>query len=231
VSPAWQVIGLISAALTLLSIWQLQRRSLIRLYPFLAAFLLAELLVNIAQWSLLTSLQSTRAASYVAVYWATEFSLQFLIVLTMISFLYRALEGKGSQSQKVLLAGLIIVGPPLVTIFTAGMPELGRGRWPGILTRNLSFGAALFNVFLWQSLLKYQRMAPQLLMLSLGVGIWTTGRAIGHSLRLLHAGTAGNVIVVVSELLGLLVWYWALSRFQAAVPATSPSTPQPTTPA
>ena len=109
--------------------------------------------------------------------------------------------------------------------------ELGGGRWPSVLTRNLSFGAVLLNFFLWQSLLKHQRMAPQLLMLSLGAGLWTTGRAIGHSLRLLHIRTGGDAIVVLSELLSLLVWYWALSRFKASAPAASPSTQQPTSPA
>ena len=86
-SPIWQVFGFISAVLTLLSIWQLQRRSYFGTYPLLALFLFAELLINVAQWSLLTAAQSANPSGYAALYWATEFTLQFLIVLTMISFL------------------------------------------------------------------------------------------------------------------------------------------------
>jgi hypothetical protein len=88
------------------------------------------------------------------------------------------------------------------------------------------------NLFLWQSLLKNRLWDVQLLMLSLGAGFWTTGRAIGHSLRLMSPAsqTTGNMIIVLTELLSLIVWCWAVSRFSLATKPI-PARQQPTSPA
>jgi len=233
-SPIWQFTGLVSAALLLLSIRQLQRRSYFGPYPVLSLLLVAQLLITAAQWGQLMSIYSLTGQAYSRLYWTTEFTTEVLLTMVMISFIYRALEGAEGRWKTLLLVALVVAASGAVTFLTAGPPMLGGGRWPSLLARNISFGAALLNVFLWQSLLKNRRNDIQLLLLSLGAGFWTTGRAIGQSVRLLSKASvsAGDAIVVLTELLTLVVWLWALSRFKLVQPvAAPPVNAQPTTPA
>jgi hypothetical protein len=221
-----QIIGVVITALSLLVVWQFQRRSYFQPYPFLAAFLVAQLLTNVAQWAQFLVFESLSSDAYKHLYWTTEFSQQFLITAVMFSFVYRALRGAAERPRTMILLALVVAAAAVATMWGGGPPSLAGGRWASILTRNLSFGAALLNVFLWQSLLKHRRADVQLLLLAIGVGFWTTGRAIGQSLRLLRAGTGGDAIVVITEALSLVVWFIALSRF--SLPANVSH--QPTTP-
>jgi len=228
-SPLWQITGFLSSALLLLAVWQLQRRSYFRAYPFLALFLLAQVVITVAQWGQLMAIYSVSGARYRVIYWTTEFSTEVLLMMVMVSFIYRALEGTEHRGRTL---ALVLVASGLAALLGTGQATIGGNRWSSLLARNLSFGSALLNVLLWRALLKYRRTDVQLLLLSLGAGFWTTGRAIGQSLRLISPTSmpVGNAVLVLTEMLSLLVWFWALSQFQ--LPASRTSTnEQPTTPA
>jgi hypothetical protein len=118
--------------------------------------------------------------------------------------------------RKVLLIGsaILIVSYSLATLKQTPPPTVPADRHTAyfmtMLSRNLSFCSALLNIILWNSLLHYRRRDTQLLMLAAGVGIFTTGKAIGHSMRMIDRSLAlaGNGVVVVSALLALGLWIW-----------------------
>jgi len=233
-SPIWQVTGLVSTALLLLSIRQLQRRSYFLPYPFLSLLLITQLLSTVAQWGQLMSLYSLSGPAYARLYWITEFTTEAVLIMVMISFIYRALEGTDGRWRTLVMVAFVVAASGAVTIIGGGAVTISSDRGSSILARNLSFGAALLNVFLWQSLLKNRRNDIQLLLLALGAGFWTTGRAIGQSLRLLSktSQSTGDAIVVLTEILSLGIWLWALSRFRLTQPPEAPaSSAQPTIPA
>jgi len=99
----------------------------------------------------------------------------------------------------------------------------GRGNlnvWMTVLSRDLSFGSAVLDLLLWFLLIAQPKKDPLLLLLSGGLGIQFTGAAIGQSLRQLspHTEVAGNLILVLSDLVCLYVW-WQTFRRRAAQPA------------
>src|SRR3954462_3925790 len=119
-SPVLQLTALISTALLLLDIGQLQRRSYFKTYPFLTLYLLAQLLVTVAQWGQLMSLYSISAAAYKQLYWTTEFATLFLLMTVMISFIYKAMEGTDHRGRTLVLVALVVIASGGVTAMTAG---------------------------------------------------------------------------------------------------------------
>ena len=81
-------------------------------------------------------------------------------------------------------------------------------------SRNLGFLAVLLNLVLWAALLKHRRPDQTLLLVSGGMGIQMAGKAIGHALRQLSPSTvtAGNLVIVLSHLLCLYIWWQAFRK-------------------
>jgi hypothetical protein len=89
-----------------------------------------------------------------------------------------------------------------------------------VVSRDLSFCTALLNLVLWSALLRNRKRSVELLLVSGGIGLQTTAKAVGHSLRSLSLATKtpGNFIVVLGHLLCLFIW-WRTFRRPAPRPA------------
>jgi len=91
------------------------------------------------------------------------------------------------------------------------------------VTRDLSFGSVGLTLLLWLMLISSPKKNRILLMLTVGLGLQFTGEAIGQSLRQLSAHFqhskamifAGNLLMSVSHLMRLYVWWEAFRAPQA----------------
>jgi len=112
--------------------------------------------------------------------------------------------------------------------------ELGSAhvRFPNIdwfqsTSELLNFGAAIMNVILWGTLLSSKRRDPQILLVSLGLGIVVTGTAMAYGIRHLigpvEFKAVGYLIMNLSQLLGWLVWcraFWPAPQPKKTAAAT-----------
>ena len=235
-SPVWQVFGILAFVLQVLFVGSMQRKGLFRRYPFLFLYSIVLLLASVIEWATLTQ------ESFAKFYWSNEIILQVLLLLAMLHFIFLALSSDPARTRKVLLIGgaIIIVSLSLATLKQTPPPSVPQERhatyFMTMLSRNLSFCSALLNIILWNALLQYRRRDMQMLMLAAGVGVFTTGKAIGHSLRMIDRSLAslGNSVVVISGLLALALWIWTCWVLRPAAPRVSkpdepPGDPAPST--
>jgi len=221
VSGLWLVTFFLGAALQLWIIARMQRRSW-RRYPLLFVYcivLFLSSIVEVAAFLNILSGWSTGTDAYERYYWTCEAILQMLILGVMLSLLYRAM--RGHSGRWVASLGLGGVATAYVLFSYLGAEEARRLTEAA---RNLSFASALLNLALWLALVRIGPLDRQLLLLSAGIGIQTTGKAIGHSLRYVSRDMveAGNILIVAVHLLCLFIWWWAFSRgFEAARERTS----------
>ena len=142
-------------------------------------------------------------------YWSIDAIRQALIFLLVISLIYAAM-GRGEKQAAVrrLVGSGAVLFVALSLYFTRD-PRLGY--WMTQLSRNLGFLAVILNLILWAVLIQSRSGDRAVLMVSGGMGIQMAGKAIGHSLRQLYpqTTTAGDLIIVLSHLLCLYVWWQA----------------------
>ncbi len=149
-------------------------------------------------------------------YWVIDAARQALLFLLVISLVYQAMgasERRDSFRRALVLGALACV---LVSLFVTREQRIGI--WMTQLSRDLGFIAVILNLILWAVLLKSGSPDRTLLMVSGGMGIQMAGKAIGHSLRYLSRATifAGDLLIVVTHLLCLYVWWQAFRRYRAA---------------
>jgi hypothetical protein len=154
-------------------------------------------------------------------YWTIDAVRQALIFLLVISLAHEALSHspKRASMRRLLVGGASLFA--LVSLYFTWDPKVGH--WMTTLSRNLGFLAVILNLVLWAVLIQFQRTDRILLMVSGGMGIQMAGKAIGHSLRQLYPlnTLAGDLIIVISHLLCLYVWWQAFRRFDPAANASS----------
>ena len=91
--------------------------------------------------------------------------------------------------------------------------------WFNSTSQLLNFGAAIMNVILWAALIQSKKRDPQILALSIGLGILVTGSAIGFGLR--HFVPQGgwtaafNLFLNLAQLAATLIWCHAFWPAQA----------------
>lgn len=228
-SPVWQIFGILAFVLQILLVGSLQHKGLYRRYPFLFLYSIVLLLAGVVEWTTVGS------GSFARYYWTNENILQVLLLLTMLNFLYISLSTDPARNRKTVLIGVavLVVSLTLATMQPEPVRPVPEDRrvtyFMTLLSRNLSFCTALLNIVLWNSLLHYRRRDTQMLALAAGTGVFTTGKAIGHSLRMIdrELATAGNSVVIVTAILSLIIWTWACWALRPAPEKTKAVEEQP----
>jgi hypothetical protein len=206
----WIILLIIGTTLQVLVIQLLFRRAL-KAFPTLLVYLVASALATAFAASAYFS-----GDIYRKYYWIQDAVLQCLMFILVISLIYGAMN----QNAKRAAVGRTLVGSTILcvllsTYFTWN-PQLGY--WMTRLSRNLGFLAVVLNMVLWAVLIKSRRADRTLLMVSGGLGIQMAGKAIGHSLRQISHSTIlpGNLVIVLSGLLSLYIWWQAFRDFNPA---------------
>jgi hypothetical protein len=226
-SVLWFVPGLLGIFLEVLLVGAMRRTGAHRRYRLLFVFcllLLCSAVVETAA-SLSPNGSFVLTQQYRLFYWTNESIFQFLTFLLMISLIHRALDGiriRAALCLFVALAVILVVG----TFVGFSGVTFTNYRWMTPLSRNLSFCSALLNFVLWSALLRQRRRDPQLLTVCAGLGLATTGKAIGHSLRKVSTSSVvvGDLLIVVTSLLCLYLWWYAFSKMRP--PDDKPSKPR-----
>ncbi len=219
-SPFWTITAAFGFLLEACVIHAMQKTSRYRTYPLLFAYVVLLFLTASVEAALLFGLPSLPANRkvYALYYWSNDAILQILIFAVMLSLIHRATEGFQRRWRWTVIPAAIVAGIVAESVYAIGS-QPGVTRHMTVISRNLSFCTAILNAVLWAALMRNRRRSTELLLVSGGIGLQTTGKAIGHSLRALGpSSTLGNLALVLSHLLCLLIW-WRTFRRPAPRPA------------
>jgi hypothetical protein len=145
-------------------------------------------------------------------YWIFDSIRQVLLYVVVISLIFSASDQSAKRSSigRFLITGSVLFAA-LSLYFTYNR---GLDFWMTRFSRNLGFLAVILNLVLWAALLKHRRPDQTLLLVTGGMGIQMAGKAIGHALRQLSHSTVtiGNLVIVLSHLLCLYIWWQAFRK-------------------
>jgi hypothetical protein len=175
---------------------------------------------------------SEAGKQYARLYWTNDV-IEDVLRFVLVAVLIFRVAGSTPMLKRVL-SGLVLlmmvlpfilfqpVFPPIKspTLFPAWYP---RGPWFNSTSQLLNFGAAIINVILWGALIQAKKRDPQVLAVSIGLGILVTGTAISYGIR--HFAPRGDLTAALNLLLNLLqlavcvIWcraFWPPPKFQTS---------------
>lgn len=151
---------------------------------------------------------------YAGYYWITDGILQVLVLGVVIGLVRRAAHSPqaGAFLSRVLGASTVVIALLSFLIYSGK----GLNTRMTFVARNVGFLAVVANLVLWAFLIRRRHPDRTLLLLSGGLGVEMAGKAIGHSLRTLAPGLVdfGNLVIVLSYLFGLYVWWQAFRHWR-----------------
>jgi hypothetical protein len=158
-----------------------------------------------------TFLGANRVTTSTAYYWTSDSIRQVLLYVVVISLIFSASD---QSTKRASIRRLLIAGSSLFAALSLYFTyNRGLDLWMTQFSRNVGFLAVILNLILWAALLKHRRPDQTLLLVSGGMGIQMAGKAIGHSLRQLRLTvTAGDLVIVLSHLLCLYIWWQAFRK-------------------
>ena len=165
---------------------------------------------------------------YARIYWANDVLVDLFRFVLVIVLLYRAAEGMKRVPGKVL-AGIVVVMIVLPFLLfpmnTRTAPEdpfhlpYPRASWFNSTSELLNFGAAIMNLMLWATLAASRKRDPQILGVSLGLGIVVTGAALAYGIRHLlgarEVAAIDNLFLNLTQLAGWVIWcraFWPIKK-------------------
>lgn len=198
-----------------------------RKFPLLLLYSVIQLLADVAE--VVVSHQfGLGSVVYAKLYWSDEVLLDLLLFLMVIVFTYQALEGsplRPKVGRFLAAVVLIAVAAPFLVYYHR---TLFSTRWFNGVSQWLNFGGAIMNLGLWTALLSNKKRDPQLVMVSIGLGLAVTGAALYFGLRQFMTRTDlrpfADLVGVLTHLLGVSVWCWA---FRPAMMRNSGRSPRP----
>lgn len=204
-------------------------------YPFVLIFLIGDFLTTVLEIEPSLSYGTATAAqkqAFAKLYWLNERIMQVLIVLLVISLVYRAtarLQPRLTLLLVVVAATLLFAGITFALHFD---PNVRAGKWMTPWTRDMNFFAAVLDLGLWAVLIGARQKDYQLLMISGALGIQFTGGAIGQALRQISLSpllaTLTGDFISLANIGCLYIWWQAFrmpssARAQAGRPTPSPN--------
>lgn len=166
---------------------------------------------------------------YSALYWTNDVIVDLLRFVLLAVLIYQVV-GNSKPLIRQLLTGLVVA--MVVLPFLLFHPIFPAPRfaadpftaYPGVAWFNstgqlLNFGDALMNVILWGALIQAKKRDPQVLAVSIGLGILVTSFAFGYGLR--HFVPRGewtatfNLFLNLMQLAVWLIWcraFWPVPK-------------------
>ncbi len=160
-----------------------------------------------------------KSEAYRNLYWTHELAQELLLFLVVIAFTYAALEGNALRPKAAKALGviaLVTLALPFTLLRHINHHNQKYGffttQWFSHVGQIWNFGAAIMNLVLWTALLSSRRRDPQLVTLSIGVGLATASAAIMWGARQWLAEPNRwivDIFMTVSYLASVLLWCWA----------------------
>ena len=153
---------------------------------------------------------------YEHLYWTNEVVLDVLLFLVVIDLTYKATpEGPHRKKVARLLAGVAVAALVLpVLLFHPTFTPWPTVQWFNSTAEVLNFGAEIMNLVLWGALIASRRRDPQLLKVSVGLGLVVTAAAISYGLRRFIPVEGvlrplPNLFLMISQPAGWSILCWA----------------------
>jgi len=205
---AFEALGWISIVLLVILVFLLLRGPF-RRYPIILAYCVTQLILTAGE-DYLRIVKSRKF--YTALYWTDEILLNFLLLLMVITFTYRAVGDSPLRAAlgKLLIAISVVVLFLPIVIFKG--PAFRSTPWLNHTSQLLSFCAAILNLGLWSALVSNRRRDRQLLSVSAGLGIAVTGAAISYGVRgyfSLDWIWVPDVFMSATFVVCMFIWCWA----------------------
>jgi hypothetical protein len=200
-----EIIGVVLQVLLVVFLFSSFRR-----YPILFAYSVVYLATTALESTVAHTIGRNRAI-YSTVYWTDEVLLDLLLFLVVISLVYQAARDNPMAAifQKMLMA---VVAAAVILPFVLLNPPYFKSHWFNGTSQMLNFGATLMNLALWTVLIGLRRKDPQLLLVSVGVGVAVTGASISYGLRQFLSPDlfwVPNLFLILTHVAGVGVWSWA----------------------
>ncbi len=176
--------------------------------------------IVLAVYGVAPQLLFSNRREFVRFYWASEVLIELLVLLVCLTLIHFSAEQIRHRFAITSMVGVFSLLATLISVLVV-VPWDSPTYTPFMtrLASNLTLCTALLNLILWMLLIRKQVKDLQLLLVSGGLGILTTGKAIGHSLRSMASPQGdrslvelGNWIVTLTGLFCLFIWWQALKR-------------------
>jgi hypothetical protein len=205
VFPSW-VTMLLEVYLVVLLL-----RGPIRKYPIFFVYILAQLIGDSIEAFAFYRFGHD-SSNYFTFYWAAEISVALLLFLVVIAFTYAALKDNPLRPKAAKVLAVVAV-LTLASPFVLFHSRILSNRWFNSTDQMLNFGGAIMNLVLWAALLANRRRDPQLLNISMGVGIAATSAAMIWGARLWFADRNRwplDTFAILMHAATLMLWIWVL---------------------
>ena len=183
-----------------------------RYFPTLYAYIVCLLGTTVAD-ILIVQLLGGTSPSYRRYYWSAELVRQSVLFVLVVSLAMHVAPVNRRTNAMVRWMGLSAGAIWLGSVATCYSPNLNT--WMTTVVRNLSFFTGVLNLIVWFLCARSQIRDPQRLLITGGLGLQMTGEAIGQALRQMRVSyevsAAGNIVIVLTHLLCLFIWWRALS--------------------
>lgn len=154
--------------------------------------------------------------AYRRLYWTDHVTLDLFLFLVVIAFTYAALQGSSFRPKAAKALGFIVVvtaALPFTLLHNHHSRVYGyfSSQWFNHASQIWNFGAAIMNLVLWTALLSNRKRDPQLVTLSIGVGVATASAAIAWGSRQWLAEANRwpvDIFMALAGLASVLLWCW-----------------------
>lgn len=197
--------------------WVLLRSGRIGQHPLLFLFGLVAGSFSLFSMAYKSGWASLR--TYVMLYWGVELFEQAFALALMVVVISRALNGRRPAAiTSQAMASIFVV---VVAALLCEGPMAYNSRWMTGFTRNLSFGVAILNFQVWGTVLGEKVKSREVLLLAAALGMLTTGKSLGHTIRLVSHPSGwltwfGNSVVVITSILASAALFYAVRTGAAA---------------
>lgn len=223
-----QAIYVVEVVLELLLVLLLLRGPFRKYLPF-TIYVVAGLVVDVLEASAYYRF-GWRSAEYRRLYWTDHMTLDLLLFLVVVAFTYEALRGNPFRAKAgkilavIVLVGLVI---PLTMLNSYRSKAYGMfsSQWFNHASQVFSFAAAVMNLVLWGALLSNRKRDPQLVTLTIGLGIVTASAAIMFGVRQFVAESNRwplDNFMYLAYVGALLLWCSAFRRKPSRVANAAP---------
>lgn len=200
---------------------------------YVLALFLTNVIVEVAYYQV-----GVKSGTYRTLYWTEEMTQDVLLFLVVIACTYEALRDNPLRPKAARVLGVIVLvtlALPFAMLHTYQSKVYGffTTRWFNHASQIWNFGAAIMNLVLWTALLSNRRRDPQLVTLSIGVGIATASAAIVWGARQYLSAEnrwPADLFDAAAQIGCLLLWCWVFrpkpaGRSRSATPPTNAPPP------
>jgi len=168
--------------------------------------------------------------AYRTLYWTDHVALAVLLFLVVIAFTYASLQDnpmrpKAAKALGFIVAATVALSLGILRAHYSVQHGFFTSQWFNHASQIWNFGAAIMNLVLWAALLSNRRRDPQLVTLSVGLGIATAIAAIAWGARRWLPEPDRWMVdsfMTVTHLASVLLWCWVF-RPKAAARSSSTS--------